>query len=195
MLGAQAAGSWPAALACWFTGGHAPDRPLAEAPDGISHRPRHRPRVRATAPVGSGKPARPSPRGPARKRPARRALPAARPGAALRARGGRRGGRGGDREVRPLSLGPPRARAARRPAHAEGAAAIAFDMSLSDEDLGAQFAGAKRFYKRFEEISLAGPDGSAAVARFGNADANVAGAASALQALRAELKPGGDAVS
>src|SRR5713101_3516391 len=77
---------------------------------------------------------------------------------------------------------------------AEGAAAIAFDMSLSDEDLGAQFAGAKRFHKRFEEISLAAPGGSAAVDRFGNADANVAGAASALQALRAELKPGGDAL-
>jgi len=77
---------------------------------------------------------------------------------------------------------------------AEGAAAIAFDMSLSDEDLGAQFAGAKRFHKRFEEISLAAPGGSAAVDRFGNADANVAGAASALQALRTEVKPGGDAL-
>src|SRR2546423_3829478 len=77
---------------------------------------------------------------------------------------------------------------------AEGAAAIAFDMSLSDEDLGAQFAGAKRFRKRFEEISLAAPASGAAVERFGNADANVAGAESALQALRAVLKPGGDAV-
>ena len=77
---------------------------------------------------------------------------------------------------------------------AEGAAAIAFDMSLSDEDLGAQFAGAKRFRKRFEEISLAAPGGRGAVERFGNADANVAGAESALQALRPQLKSGGDAV-
>src|SRR3954466_11800112 len=38
-----------------------------------------------------------------------------------------------------------------------GVAAIGFDMSLSDEDLGAKFAGAKRFRKRFEDISLVAP--------------------------------------
>ena len=33
---------------------------------------------------------------------------------------------------------------------AEGVAAAGFDMSFSDQDLGAQFAGAKRFRTRFE---------------------------------------------
>jgi hypothetical protein len=77
---------------------------------------------------------------------------------------------------------------------AEGAAAIGFDMSFSDEDLGAQFAGAKRFRKRFEELSLAAPTGRAAVERLGNADSDVAGAASALLALKSELKHGGEAL-
>src|SRR5438105_14771475 len=61
---------------------------------------------------------------------------------------------------------------------AEGAAAIGFDMSLSDEDLGAQFAGAKRFRTRFEELSLAAPTGRAAVERIQTADSDIAGAAS-----------------
>src|SRR5207245_11224650 len=58
---------------------------------------------------------------------------------------------------------------------AEGAAAIAFDMSLSEEDLGAQFAGAKRFRKRFVEISLAAPGSHGAEVRFGTVDAIVDG--------------------
>ena len=77
---------------------------------------------------------------------------------------------------------------------AEGAAAIGFDMSLSDEDLGAQFAGAKRFRTRFEELSLAAPTGRAAVERIQTADSDIAGAASALGTLRHELKPGAELV-
>jgi adenylate cyclase len=40
-----------------------------------------------------------------------------------------------------------------------GVAATGFDMAFSDEDLGGQFAGAKRFRTRFEEISLASGKG------------------------------------
>jgi adenylate cyclase len=76
---------------------------------------------------------------------------------------------------------------------AAGAKAIGFDMSFSDEDLGGQFAGAKRYRKRFEDISLAAPRNRAAVERFDEAESAVAGAASALQLLNrkvpADLEP------
>ena len=47
--------------------------------------------------------------------------------------------------------------------NASGAKAIGFDMSFSDEDLGGQFAGAKRYKKRFDDISLASPKNRPAV--------------------------------
>ena len=49
--------------------------------------------------------------------------------------------------------------------HDEGAAEIGFDMDFSDQDLGAQFAGAKRFRSRFADVSLAEGKGRAAVER------------------------------
>jgi adenylate cyclase len=70
-----------------------------------------------------------------------------------------------------------------------GVKAIGFDMSFSDEDLGGQFAGAKRYRKRFEDISLAAPKNRAAVERFDEAEADIAGAASALQLLNRKVKP------
>lgn len=76
----------------------------------------------------------------------------------------------------------------------EGAAAIGFDMSLSDEDLGGQFAGAKRFRTRFEEISLAAPRGKAAVEGFAEAESDIAGAASALSGLSHKVKPGAEPI-
>jgi len=72
---------------------------------------------------------------------------------------------------------------------AAGAKAIGFDMSFSDEDLGGQFAGAKRYRKRFEDISLAAPRNRAAVERFDEAESAVAGAASALQLLNRKVTP------
>ncbi len=72
---------------------------------------------------------------------------------------------------------------------AAGAKAIGFDMSFSDEDLGGQFAGAKRYRKRFEDISLAAPRNRAAVERFDEAESAVAGAASALQLLNRKVSP------
>jgi len=72
---------------------------------------------------------------------------------------------------------------------AAGAKAIGFDMSFSDEDLGGQFAGAKRYRKRFEDISLAAPRNRAAVERFDEAESAVAGAASALQLLNRKVPP------
>ncbi|MCA1828377.1 MAG: CHASE2 domain-containing protein [Myxococcales bacterium] len=65
--------------------------------------------------------------------------------------------------------------------------AIGFDMSFSDEDLGARFAGAKRYRKRFEDISLASPRNRSAVEHFGEAESDIAGAASALQGLSRKL--------
>ncbi len=76
----------------------------------------------------------------------------------------------------------------------EGAAAIGFDMSFSDEDLGGRFAGAKRYRKRFEDISLASPRGRAAVDRFSEAEGEIAGAASALGALAHKVKPGAEPI-
>ena len=73
--------------------------------------------------------------------------------------------------------------------NAQGVTAIGFDMSFSDEDLGGQFAGAKRFRKRFEEVSLAAPGNRAAVEHFGEAESDLAGAASALQTLRSQVQP------
>jgi adenylate cyclase len=70
-----------------------------------------------------------------------------------------------------------------------GVKAIGFDISFSDEDLGGAFAGAKRYRKRFEDISLAAPKNRAAVQRFDEAEADVAGAASALQLLSRKVKP------
>src|SRR6266404_6339583 len=52
---------------------------------------------------------------------------------------------------------------------AAGVKAIGFDISFSDEDLGGQFAGAKRYRKRFEDVSLAAPKNRAAVERFDEA--------------------------
>ncbi len=72
---------------------------------------------------------------------------------------------------------------------ASGAKAIGFDISFSDEDLGGAFAGAKRYRKRFEDISLAAPKNRAAVQRFDEAEADIAGAASALQLLSRRVKP------
>ena len=72
---------------------------------------------------------------------------------------------------------------------AAGVKAIGFDISFSDEDLGGQFAGAKRYRKRFEDVSLAAPKNRAAVERFDQAEADIAGAASALQLLNRKVKP------
>jgi adenylate cyclase len=71
----------------------------------------------------------------------------------------------------------------------QGAAAIGFDITFSDEDLGAKFAGAKRFRKRFEDISLASPKNHIAVEHFGEAESDIAGAASALATLARNVKP------
>ena len=70
-----------------------------------------------------------------------------------------------------------------------GATAIGFDMSFSDEDLGGIFAGAKRYRKRFEDISLAAPKNRAAVEHFDEAESDIAGAASAMQLLNRKVKP------
>ena len=64
---------------------------------------------------------------------------------------------------------------------------IGFDMSFSDEDLGARFAGAKRYRKRFEDISLASPRNRSSVEHFGEAESDIAGAASAVQSLARRL--------
>ena len=71
---------------------------------------------------------------------------------------------------------------------AAGAKAIGFDMSFSDEDLGGQFAGAKRYRKRFEDISLAAPRNRAAIEQFDEVESQIAGAASALQLLHHKVK-------
>jgi adenylate cyclase len=71
----------------------------------------------------------------------------------------------------------------------EGAAAVAFDMSFSDQDLGGRFAGAKRFRSRFEDISLAVGKGRAAVDDFLRVDAAIEGAASALRGLNGKVSP------
>jgi adenylate cyclase len=76
----------------------------------------------------------------------------------------------------------------------QGAAAIGFDISYSDEDLGGQFAGAKRYRKRFEDISLAAQQNMAAVERFGEAESDIAGAQSALSALNGKVKPEADLI-
>ncbi|HTO98512.1 MAG TPA: adenylate/guanylate cyclase domain-containing protein [Myxococcales bacterium] len=70
-----------------------------------------------------------------------------------------------------------------------GVKAIGFDMSFSDEDLGGKFAGAKRYRKRFEDVSLAAPRNRATVERFGEAESDIAGAASALQLLDRRVQP------
>ena len=72
---------------------------------------------------------------------------------------------------------------------AVGVKAIGLDMSLSDEDLGGQFAGAKRYRRRFEDISLAAPQNRAAIERFDETESEIAGAASALQLLNRKVKP------
>ena len=77
---------------------------------------------------------------------------------------------------------------------AQGATAIGFDMSFSDEDLGAKFAGAKRYRKRFEDISLASPQNRSAVEHFSEAESDLAGAASALSGLAHKLKPGAEPI-
>ncbi|TMA28257.1 MAG: adenylate/guanylate cyclase domain-containing protein [Deltaproteobacteria bacterium] len=78
--------------------------------------------------------------------------------------------------------------------NAQGVSAIGFDISFSDEDLGGQFAGAKRYRKRFEDISLAAPRNQTAVERFSEADSDLAGAASALLALGTRVKPGAEPI-
>jgi adenylate cyclase len=72
---------------------------------------------------------------------------------------------------------------------AAGARAIGFDISFSDEDLGGKFAGAKRYRKRFEDVSLAAPRNRATVERFGEAESDIAGAASALELLNRKVRP------
>ena len=74
----------------------------------------------------------------------------------------------------------------------EGAAAVAFDMSFSDQDLGGRFAGAKRFRARFEDLSLAVGKGRAAVDGFLRVDTDIAGAASALSGLNGKVSPEGE---
>ena len=76
----------------------------------------------------------------------------------------------------------------------DGVTAIGFDMSFSDEDLGGQFAGAKRFRSRFEGISLAAPKNRPAVDRFAEAEADIAGAASALSSLRGKVEPAAEPI-
>ena len=76
----------------------------------------------------------------------------------------------------------------------QGATGIGFDMSFSDEDLGAKFAGAKRYRKRFEDISLASPRNKGAVDHFDEAESDLAGAASALAALAHKVKPEADPI-
>ncbi|HZR11444.1 MAG TPA: adenylate/guanylate cyclase domain-containing protein [Myxococcales bacterium] len=70
-----------------------------------------------------------------------------------------------------------------------GAKAIGFDISFSDEDLGGKFAGAKRYRKRFEDVSLAAPRNRATVERFDEAESDIAGAASALELLNRKVQP------
>ena len=70
-----------------------------------------------------------------------------------------------------------------------GVKAAGFDMSFSDEDLGGQFAGAKRYRKRFEDVSLAAPRNRSVVERYGEAESDIAGAASALQLLSRKVRP------
>jgi adenylate cyclase len=77
---------------------------------------------------------------------------------------------------------------------AEGVAAIGFDMTFSDEDLGGKFAGAKRYKRRFDDISLAAERNKAAVERFDEAESDIAGAASALRSLSKSVKPDGQPV-
>jgi len=67
-------------------------------------------------------------------------------------------------------------------------------MALSDQDLGAQFAGAKRFRARFAEVSLAEERGRAAVERMSEATADIAGASSALDDLGHEVKASGEPI-
>ncbi len=76
----------------------------------------------------------------------------------------------------------------------QGVTAIGFDMTLSDEDLGGQFAGAKRYRKRFEDISLASPRNQSAVDHFDEAESDLAGAASALASLAHKIKPAAEPV-
>ena len=76
----------------------------------------------------------------------------------------------------------------------DGVTAVGFDMSFSDEDLGGQFSGAKRFRSRFEGISLAAPKNKAAVDRFAEAEADISGAASALSSLHGKVRPDADPV-
>jgi adenylate cyclase len=72
---------------------------------------------------------------------------------------------------------------------AAGARAVGFDISFSDEDLGGKFAGAKRYRKRFEDVSLAAPRNRASVERFDEAESDIAGAASALELLNRKVRP------
>ena len=76
----------------------------------------------------------------------------------------------------------------------QGATGIGFDMSFSDEDLGAKFAGAKRYRKRFEDISLASPRNKGAVDHFDEAESDLAGAASALAGLGRKITPGAEPI-
>src|SRR5205807_6958391 len=64
--------------------------------------------------------------------------------------------------------------------------------SFSDEDLGGRFAGAKRFRSRFENISLNVGKGREAIDQFLRVDTDIAGAASALQALSGKVTPAGE---
>ena len=68
---------------------------------------------------------------------------------------------------------------------AQGALAIGFDMTFSDADRLAELGGAERLRSRFEEISLAGPGGKAAVEQVAREASDLPEAASALARLEA----------
>jgi adenylate cyclase len=70
----------------------------------------------------------------------------------------------------------------------QGAAAIGFDMTFSDADRLAELAGADRLRTRFEEISLDGPAGKAAVAQLSHASPRMAAATAVLTGLESEQR-------
>jgi adenylate cyclase len=76
----------------------------------------------------------------------------------------------------------------------QGVTAIGFDIAYSDEDLGGSFAGAKRYRKRFEDISLASPRNKPAVESFAEAESDIAGADSALGGLLHRVAPAAEPI-
>jgi adenylate cyclase len=76
---------------------------------------------------------------------------------------------------------------------AQGAAAIGFDITFSDNDRVAELAGADRLRTRFEGLSLAGPAGKATVQLVAQADASLSAAGAALADLQRDLRAGAEA--